>query len=50
MYNLSPDELIDFHIDVREIQEAIERTSEETEEKIDWTNAWGRKYPILLSY
>lgn len=47
---MSPDELIDFHIDVREIQEAIERTSEETEEKIDWTNAWGKKYPIPLSY
>ena len=50
LYNLSLDELIDFDLDVREIQQAIERTSEEVEEKIDWTSAWGKKYPILLSY
>ncbi len=42
--------MIDFDIDIREIQEAIQRTSQETEEKIDWTSAWGKKYPILLSY
>ena len=50
LYNLSLDELIDFDLDVREIQQAIERTSEEVEEKIDWTSAWGKKYPILLRY
>lgn len=50
LYNMSLDELIDFDIDVKEIQEAIDKTSEETEEKIDWTNAWGKKYPILLKY
>lgn len=50
LYHISLDELIDFNLDVREIQEAIEKTSEETEEKIDWTNAWGEKYPILLKY
>lgn len=50
LYNLSLDELIDFDIDIREIQEAIQRTSQETEEKIDWTSAWRKKYPILLSY
>lgn len=50
LYHLSLDELIDFDMDVNEIQQAIERTSEETEEKIDWTKAWGKKYPILISY
>ena len=51
LYNISLDELIDFDIDVREIQEVIGKTSEKTEEKINWTNAWeGRKYPILLNY
>ncbi len=50
LYNLSLDELIDFDLDVMEIQQAIERTSEEVEEKIDWTSAWGKKYPILLTY
>ena len=49
LYNLTLDELIDFDLDVNEIQKMIERTSEEVEEKIDWTSAWGRKYPILIS-
>ena len=47
---MSLDELIDFDIDIKEIQEIIDKTSKETEEKIDWTNAWGKKYPILLKY
>lgn len=50
LYNMSLDELIDFDIDIKEIQESIDKTSEKTEEKIDWTNAWGKKYPILLKY
>lgn len=50
LYHLSLDELIDFDMDINEIQQAIERTSEETEEKIDWTKAWGKKYPILTNY
>lgn len=50
LYNVSLDELIDFDIDIKEIQDTIDKTNEETEEKINWTNAWGKKYPILLSY
>ena len=50
LYNLSLDELIEFDVDLQEIQEVIERTSAELEEKIDWTSAWGKKYPILLRY
>lgn len=50
LYHLSLDELIDFDIDVQEVERAIERTSAALEEKIDWTKAWGKKYPILLSY
>ena len=50
LYNMSLDELIDFDIDIKEIQEIIDKTSKETEEKFDWTNAWGKKYPILLKY
>lgn len=50
LYNMSLDELIDFDIDIREIHEVISKTKEETEEKIDWTNAWGKKYPVLLNY
>lgn len=50
LYNMSLDELIEFDIDVKEIQEIIEKTSEQIEEKIDWTSAWGKKYPILIQY
>lgn len=32
------------------MEEAIERTSEAVEEKIDWTKAWGKRYPVLLQY
>lgn len=50
LYHVSLDELIDFDIDLKEIQETIDRTTEEAEEKIDWTSAWGKKYPVLLQY
>ena len=50
LYGLSLDELIEFDIDVREIQEVIDRTGDEVLEKIDWTKMWSRKYPILAQY
>ena len=50
LYNVSLDELIAFDADVKEIERIIESTSEELEAKIDWTSAWGKKYPILLRY
>lgn len=50
LYRLSLDELIDFDMDIQEVEQAIERTSAALEEKIDWTKAWGKKYPILLTY
>ena len=50
LYHVSLDELIDFDIDITEIHEMIQKTSEEISEKIDWTSAWGKKYPVLLHY
>lgn len=50
LYHLSLDELIDFDIDVQEIQNVIDKTSEEVSNKIDWTKAWGKKYPVLVTY
>lgn len=44
------DELVDFDIKVKEIEEVIENTSEETQQKIDWTQMWAKKYPVLASY
>ena len=34
----------------KEIQEVIDRTSEEVSDKIDWTKAWSKKYPVLSRY
>ena len=50
LYHVTLDELIDFDLEVKEIEEAIDRINEETQKKIDWTRMWARKYPILASY
>ena len=50
LYHLSLDELIEFDADVKEIEQIIKNTNEKTEAKINWTNMWGKKYPILVSY
>ena len=50
LYNLSLDELTEFDVDVKEIEEVIKNTNEEKEAKVNWTNAWGKKYPILIKY
>ena len=50
LYGLTLDELIAFDLEVQEIQEVIDRTREEVSDKIDWTKAWSKKYPILAQY
>lgn len=50
LYGLSLDELIEFDIDVKEIEEVIDRTNEALSEKVDWTKTWSKKYPILSTY
>ena len=50
LYNLSLDELISFDLDVKELEEIIEKTSEEIQNNVDWTSVWSKKYPILASY
>ena len=50
LYHLSLDELIDYDVEVEEIERAIEKTSEATQQKIDWTAVWGKKYPVLTTY
>lgn len=42
LYHLTLDELIDFDLEQKEIEEAIDRVSEEKQEKIDWTSVWGK--------
>jgi len=50
MYHMSLDELINFDIDLKEIEDIIEKSNEEASIKIDWTNAWAKKYPVLAQY
>ena len=50
LYNLTLDELVDFDLDVEEIQQAIDSVSEEKQKEIDWTKVWGKKYPVLAAY
>lgn len=50
LYHLSLDELIEFDVELKEIERVIENTSEEKQERIDWNKVWGKKYPILTTY
>ena len=50
LYNLTLDELIEFDVDLKEIEQVIENTNEEKEAKINWTKMWGKKYPVLNTY
>ena len=50
LYNLTLDELIEFDVDLKEIEQVIKNTNEEKEEKINCTKMWGKKYPVLNTY
>ena len=40
----------EFDAGAQEIQDIIEKTSEEVSDKIDWTKLWSKKYPVLAAY
>ena len=50
LYHLTLDELIDFDVELKEIEQAIDSISEEKQKKIDWTGLYGKKYPVLVTY
>lgn len=50
LYHLSLDELIEFDVGLKEIEHIIKNTDEKKEAKVDWTNAWSKKYPVLATY
>ena len=50
IYNLLLDELIDFDENLLEIKDIINNSSEEKINKINWTSAWSKKYPVLAIY
>lgn len=35
---------------MKEIEEIIQNTTEENQEKVDWTKAWSKRYPVLANY
>lgn len=35
---------------MNEIEKIIKQTTEENQDKVNWTNAWSTKYPILKKY
>ena len=35
---------------MKPIEEIIRNTTEEEQEKVDWTKAWSTKYPVLATY
>ena len=47
LYNVSIDELYDYDKEYIEIQNIINNTNDNLINKIDWTKAWSKKYPIL---
>ena len=49
-YHLTLDELVEFDLGQKEIEEAIDRVSEGQQQKIDWTSVWGKRYPVLTTY
>lgn len=44
------DELLNFDVDLKEIEDAIKNYDDKKDLKIDWTKAWSKKYPILSTY
>lgn len=50
LYHLTLDELVDFDLDLKEIEQIIENTDEEKQKQVDWSRAWSKKYPILAAY
>lgn len=35
---------------MKDIKEILKNTTEENQDKVDWTKAWSKKYPILKKY
>lgn len=50
LYHLTLDELVEVDFQIKEIEEIIEKTSEEVQKKVDWNKVWSKKYPILSTY
>lgn len=50
LYGTTLDDLIDCDAEVEEVKRVVRHTSQETQEKIDWSKLWGEMYPVLNTY
>lgn len=50
LYETTLDDLIDYDAEVEEVKRVVRHTSQETQEKIDWSKLWGEVYPVLNTY
>lgn len=50
LYHLTLDELVDFDLEIKEIEHTIETMSKEKQQQVDWAKLWGKKYPVLTTY
>ena len=50
LYETTLDDLIDYDAEAEEVKRVVRHTSQETQEKIDWSKLWGEMYPILNTY
>lgn len=50
LYHRTLDALIDFQLEVEELEQAVRSASERAQQQVDWTKLWAEKYPILNTY
>ena len=50
IYKISLEELLNYNKIDEEIESIIKKTNTKTQDKINWTKAWSKKYPILETY
>ena len=50
IYKISLEELLNYNKIDEEIERIIKKTNTKTQDKINWTKVWSKKYPILETY
>ncbi len=50
IYKISLEELLNYNKVDEEIESIIKKTNTKTQDKINWTKVWNKKYPVLETY
>lgn len=50
LYRRTLDELVDFSLEVEELEQVVRSASEQAQQQVDWTKLWAEKYPVLGTY